>query len=131
MIRIVLENAPQKEISLFLRIPGWAEDSRVTVNGKLLGHDLKSKQYFEIKRTWSAGNRIELILPMSAQLLEAHPMIEETRNQVAVRRGPIVYCLESVDLPNDVAIENVTISPSAKFQSRYAADLLGGTTVLE
>lgn len=131
MIRINVENTPQRETSLFLRIPGWAEDSRVTVNGKLVGHDLKSEQYFEIKRIWLAGDRIELVLPMSAQLLEAHPLVEETRNQVAVRRGPIVYCLESVDLPNDVAIENVTISPSAKFQSRYAADLLGGTAVLE
>ena len=131
MIRIVLENAPQKEISLFLRIPGWAENSRVMVNGKLVGRGLKSEQYFEIKRTWSAGDRIELVLPMSAQLLEAHPIVEETRNQAAVRRGPIVYCLESVDLPNGVAIENVTISPSAKFQSRYTADLLGGIAILE
>jgi DUF1680 family protein len=131
MISITVENAPQREISLFLRIPGWAEDSSVIVNGKLIGRDLKSEQYFEIKRTWLAGDQVELVLPMSAQLLEAHPIVEETRNQVAVRRGPIVYCLESIDLPSEVAIENVTISPSAKFQSRYAADLLGGTTVLE
>jgi len=131
MIRIAVENTPRKEISLFLRIPSWAENSHVTINGKLLGRDLKSEQYFEIKRSWLAGDRIELVLPMSAQLLEAHPIVEETRNQAALRRGPIVYCLESVDLPNDVAIENVTISPSANFKSRYAADLLGGTTVLE
>jgi DUF1680 family protein len=131
LIRITMENTPQRKISLFLRIPGWAENSRVTVNDKPVGRDLKSEEYFEIKRTWSAGDRIELVLPMSAQLLEANPIVEETRNQAAVRRGPIVYCLESVDLPNNVAIENVTISPSAKFQSRYAADLLGGTTVLE
>jgi DUF1680 family protein len=130
-ICIAIENTPQKEISLFLRIPGWAENSRVMVNSKLVGRDLKSEQYFEIKRTWSAGDRIELVLPMSAQLLEAHPMVEEARNQVAIRRGPIVYCLESIDLPKDVAIENVAISPSAKFNSRYAADLLGGMTVLE
>lgn len=131
LIRITVENTPQREISLFLRIPGWAENSRVTVNDKPVSCDLKSEQYFEIKRTWLAGDRIELVLPMSVQLLEAHPMVEETRNQATVRRGPIVYCLESVDLPNDVAIENVTISPSAKFQSRYAVNLLGGTTVLE
>jgi hypothetical protein len=101
------------------------------VNGKLLARDLKSEQYFEIKRTWSAGEKIELVLPMPAQLFEAHPIVEEMRNQAAIRRGPIVYCLESVDLPNNVAIENVTISPSAKFKSRYAADLLGGITILE
>ncbi len=130
-IRITMENMPQREISLFLRIPGWAENSRVTINDKPVGRDLKSEQYFEIKRTWLAGDRIELILPMSAQLLEANPMVEEVRNQAALRRGPIVYCLESTDFPSGVAIENVTISPSAMFQNRYVADLLGGTTILE
>jgi len=131
MVRITMENTPQREISLFLRIPGWAEDARVMVNDKMVGRELKSEQYFEIRRTWSAGDRIELVLPMSAHLLEAHPMVEETRNQAAVRRGPIVYCLESIDLLKNVAIEDVTISPSAKFQSKYAADLLGGITILE
>jgi len=68
---------------------------------------------------------------MPVQLLEAHPLVEEACNQVAVRRGPIIYCLESVDLPDAVAITNVAISPAMQFQSRFAKDLLGGVTVLE
>jgi DUF1680 family protein len=130
-IRITVENAPLKEFSLFLRIPGWGEGSHVTVNGKSVGNNLKSEQYFEIRRSWSTGDRVELVLPMSVQLLEAHPLVEEARNQTALRRGPIVYCLESVDLPNSVGIMNVAISPYTEFQSRFAAELLGGVTVLE
>ena len=37
---------------------------------------------------------------MTARLMEANPLVEETRNQVAVMRGPIVYCIESPDLHN-------------------------------
>ena len=108
---------PPKEFSLFLRIPGWAEGACVAVNGKPAGKDLQAGQYFEIRRLWSAGDRIELVLPMPVQLLEAHPLVEETRNQAAVRRGPIVYCLESLDLPEDVEVADVAISPDCPWRA--------------
>jgi DUF1680 family protein len=130
-IRINVEKAPQKKLSLFLRIPGWAEDSRVTVDGKLAGNNLKSEQYFEISRSWSAGDVIELILPMPVRLIEANPMVEEVRNQVAVKRGPIVFCLESVDLPDAVRTKDVAISRTIKFETHFDKDLLGGISVLK
>ena len=70
-------------------------------------------------------------MPMSVQLLEAHPLVEEVRNQTAVRRGPLVYCLESIDLPDDVGVMDVAISSHAKFRARFTKELLGGITVLE
>ena len=130
-VRITVEEAPQKEFSLLLRIPGWTEDARVTVNGELLGAGLKPEQYYEIRRKWATGDRIELVFPMSVQLLEAHPLVEEARNQVAIRRGPIVYCLESIDLPDDVGIMNIGVSSKAQFQNHYVDNLLGGITVLD
>lgn len=30
--------------------------------------------------------------------MESNPLVEETRNQVAIMRGPIVYCLEQEDI---------------------------------
>ena len=57
--------------------------------------------------------------------------MEEVRNQVAVRRGPIVYCLESTDLPADVDVLDVIVPVKNDLQPRYDADLLGGVTVLE
>jgi DUF1680 family protein len=138
-IRIILEDVPApvvslsnpKEFSLFLRIPGWADGSTVKVNNKLAIDNLKTEQYFQIRRTWLAGDIIELVMPMPVQLIEANPMVEEIRNQVAIKRGPIVYCLESVDLPDGVNIENVAIPPAIKFKSHYDPDLLGGVTVLQ
>jgi uncharacterized protein len=46
-----------------------------------------------------ANDKLELNLDMPATLIESNPLVEETRNQVTVKRGPIVYCLESTDLP--------------------------------
>jgi DUF1680 family protein len=130
-IRITWEVVPPGESSLFLRIPGWAEGARVAVNGKPVGKDPEAGQYFQIRRSWSAGDRIELVLPMPVQWLEAHPLVEETRNQVAARRGPIVYCLESVDLPEKVDLAGATISPGDPWTSHFDQGLLGGVTVLQ
>jgi len=130
-IHITVEESPQKEFSLFLRIPGWAEDARVTINGELYRTGLRSQHYFKIRRKWAKGDRIELVFPMSVQLLEAHPLVEEARNQVAIRRGPIVYCLESINLPDNVEIMDVMVSAKAQFQDHYVKNLLGGVTVLD
>jgi len=64
-------------------------------------------------------------------LLEAHPLVEEARNHVAIRRGPVIYCLESVDLPDNVRLMNIAVSSRAHVQDRYIKNLLGGVTVLE
>ena len=62
-----------------------------------------------------AGDKIELILNMPATLLESNPLVEETKNQVSVKRGPLVYCLESTDLPNS-DIFSIAIPFNIKFK---------------
>ncbi|MBP6432488.1 MAG: glycoside hydrolase family 127 protein, partial [Ferruginibacter sp.] len=52
---------------------------------------------------------------MQTTLLESNPLVEETKNQVAIKRGPLVYCLESADLPNN-NIFNVAIPAAIKFK---------------
>ena len=48
-------------------------------------------------------------MTMPVRLMEANPLVEEVRNQVAIKRGPIVYCLESADLPQGIRIDDVLI----------------------
>ena len=68
---------------------------------------------------------------MPARLIEANPLVEEARNQVAIERGPIVYCLESPDLPKGVRVQDVTIPADAELTARFDPKLLGGVTVIE
>jgi DUF1680 family protein len=68
---------------------------------------------------------------MDTELIEANPLVEETLGQVAVKRGPIVYCLESIDLPPGVKPLDVLLSPDIKLHARYDQRLLGGVAVLE
>ena len=108
-------NARRDEFILKMRIPGWAEKAVLYVNDKPFDVKTLPATYAEIRRRWSAGDVVLLELAMPAQLIEAHPLVEETRNQVAVKRGPVVYCLESCDLPVGVRVQDVKVPADTKF----------------
>ncbi len=115
-INVTLDQVPRKkEFSLFMRIPGWANDAKILVNGKPADAKVTPGEYAEISGKWSKGDKVELILPMEAKLIEANPLVEETRGQVAVKRGPVVYCVESVDFPKGQDIFNVAIPADIQF----------------
>jgi DUF1680 family protein len=115
-IRVTFDKVPGKPFSVFLRIPGWAETARLFVNRKPMKIKTIPGQYVEINRKWLEGDRIELDLPMRASLIESNPLVEETRNQVAIKRGPVVYCIESTDLPADKNIWGIIIPASVSFK---------------
>jgi len=130
-IKITISSPKKKNYSLMLRIPGWVKDATLKINGKPINQNLEPGTYAEITRIWKAGDVIELDLSMPVQFVEANPLVEETRNQIAIKRGPIVYCLESPDLPKDVNVLDVVIPVDIKFYTQYLPDFLGGITVLE
>jgi hypothetical protein len=131
-ISITFRNTPDKPISLKLRIPGWAEGATLKINGRDSQRELKPGSYTTLRRRWSAGDKIELELPIKFRLIEAHPNVVELRNSVAVMRGPIVYCLELPKQQNGESIWNdgVFLPENIRFKSRYDKNLLGGVTVL-
>jgi DUF1680 family protein len=129
-IRVIFEAPTQKEVSILLRIPGWAAGAALKVNGSPQATP-DAATFAELRRNWNKGDIVELTLPMQPRLVESNPLVEETRNQVAVIRGPVVYCLESPDLPAGVRFSEVVIPANVQFRPRFEKQLLGGVTVLE
>ena len=84
-----------------LHKPNWCDKYTVKVNGE--NADLS------ITRKWKKGDVIELSLDMRPRLVEANPLVEEAKNQVAVMRGPIVYCLEGQDIQGDCRISDIAL----------------------
>ena len=84
-----------------LHKPNWCDKYTVKVNGE--NADLR------ITRKWKKGDVIELNLDMRPRLVEANPLVEEAKNQVAVMRGPIVYCLEGQDIQGDCRISDIAL----------------------
>ncbi|MGM9714134.1 MAG: glycoside hydrolase family 127 protein [Prevotella sp.] len=85
-----------------LRIPEWCDKARVTINGQ--EQDIKAERntYAKLSREWKKGDKIVLDMDMRARLVESNPLVEESRGQVAVKRGPLVYCLEEQDVTSPV-----------------------------
>lgn len=115
-INLQFAKTPQNVFSLFLRIPGWCHHAKILVNGKLVATKNNGGEYAEVKRTWRKGDQLQLILDMPVTLIEANPLVEETRNQITVKRGPVVYCLESVDLDKNTSVFGVGIPINAQFK---------------
>jgi DUF1680 family protein len=130
-IRITIKECGKKEFALKLRIPGWATNASVRLNLRPADHSPTAGSYYEIRRVWQSGDSVDLDLPMIARLVEANPLVEENLGQVAVQRGPVVYCLESTDLPADTRMNGVVIPADIGLRARYDQRLLGGVVLLE
>ncbi|PZX50974.1 aceric acid hydrolase [Algoriphagus chordae] len=97
-IKLEIKKSSGNPFAIDMRIPAWSENAEIKVNGEKIEINAVSGTYASLSRNWKKGDVIELYLPMPVRLMEANPLVEETRNQVAVMRGPIVYCIESPDI---------------------------------
>ncbi len=113
---IIFEKAPQKPTAVYLRIPGWCSKATILVNGRDAAVAVKPGTYAKLEQTWKAGDKISLALDMPVQLVEANPLVEETRGQVAVKRGPLVYCVESKDLPQGVQVQDLVMPVQSSWE---------------
>lgn len=130
VVRLNVLEAPASGFAIKLRIPAWAEGATVQA-GTQAPQKAPAGAYYEVRKAWRAGDRIELRLPMDARLVQANPYVESARNQVAVMRGPLVYALESPDLPAGIRVSEIALPAGIRFIPRHDKSLLGGVTVLE
>jgi len=130
-VAVRIDATPAAPWALRVRIPEWSAGATLAVNGEAVEPAPAAGAYAEIRRAWKAGDTVALALPMAPRLVEANPVVEQNRGQVAVMRGPLVYCVESADLPEDIDIDDVVLPVAAAWTVRPEPDLLGGVTVLE
>jgi DUF1680 family protein len=130
-VYLKVSDIPAYTYTIHLRIPEWAEGTTVKVNQEPFNGSVTPGSYLALERNWSAGDTVEIEFPMEVRLVKSHPRVVENHNHAAVMRGPIVYCIEAVDLPKDVKVSEIHFPPSMQTQNRYIEDTLGGVTILE
>ena len=145
--RVLLSLTPAKpvEFTLNLRIPGWAHNSPVpgdlyryddglqpevtlTLNGQPALLHL-TNGFTQLRRTWQAGDRVELDLPMPVRRVVAHPAVKENVKRFAVERGPLVYCAEGADNGGGVLVK--VPGQAVRFETVERPDLFGGTVMIQ
>ena len=118
--------APQ-DFAVHIRIPGWATGAEFVVNAEKISPPV-ANGYARIRRSWSNGDTIEMVLPMDIQRLEANPQVLYDHGKVALRRGPLLYCLEQAD--QEAPVDQIILPLEARLESQYRPELLGGLVVI-
>jgi len=130
-VRVTINECGSAPFALKLRIPGWAKGASARINLEPAAETSAAGTYFELSRAWKAGDVVELDIPMPVQRIEANPLVEETLGQVALKRGPVVYCLESADVPAGNCVMDMCVPEGADFLARYDQRMLGGVVTLD
>ncbi|WP_308120981.1 glycoside hydrolase family 127 protein [Paractinoplanes bogorensis] len=108
-IVVHIRRAPGTPWTLTLRVPAWAVGATCTIGDEPADAE---PGWLRIRRRFTAGETVRLSLPMAARLTYPDPRIDAVRGCVAVERGPVVYCAESVDLPPGTTVDQVRIDAS-------------------
>jgi DUF1680 family protein len=144
---IKITMAPDKTMkkSLRIRIPGWAKNSPVPgktysylnsstdsihliINGKASLHQME-KGYAVVERSWKKGDIVELSLPMDVKRVVASPEVKNDVGQVALERGPLVYCIEHPD--NNGKILNIILPDKSTSTTSFHPELFDGVVTIE
>ena len=128
-VKIHIKPETQKELKIHVRRPSWDSFNQTRQPKTASGYDPRHARYETIARVWSPdGETLEFNFDTSIQLRRAHPNVKGHAGKAAVTRGPLVYCLESLDQPA-ADIFTVQLDPST-LREEYVADLLGGCVVV-
>jgi DUF1680 family protein len=106
-IAIRITRAPQTPWTLSLRVPDWAAGA--TLDGLAI-----SRGSVQLRRRFTAGETLILDLPVRPRLIAGDDRIDAVRGAAAVQRGPVVYCLESVDVPAHVSFDALHLDPDTE-----------------
>lgn len=86
---------------LRIRVPEYAEKPRFTVNGELIVPEME-KGYALLPVT-GREMEVQFRFDMPARLQYADPRVAADAGKCAVRKGPLVYCLEETDNGGNLA----------------------------
>jgi DUF1680 family protein len=109
-VTVEVVEAPGRPWTLSLRVPQWCRSAALS-GPDGAGPLAAGAGYAELTRRWTAGEVAALELELPVRVTEPHPRVDAVRGCVAVERGPLVYCLESADLPPGVALEELRWDP--------------------
>ena len=127
-VTVRVAEAPAGQWELALRVPHWAQQPTLTVNGTAV-NTAPTDGWWVVGREWNNGDEVVLVLPLEPRFTVADPRLDVARGAVAVEYGPLVYCLEAVDNPGH-RLDDLTVDTAvAPNVARVDVTLGGAATV--
>lgn len=107
-IRIHIDQNEGKPWNLRLRIPEWSRNFSLIREGH---DDIKDAPdgWLTVADVGGSAEIVVLDLDVTPRFTWGDPRIDSARGAIAVEQGPLVYCLESPDLPEGVHVDRVIV----------------------
>ena len=117
-IHLRMEEIKQDARTTFkIRIPSWVEEGSITYGTsdkrEITRED--ANKYIAVTLDTLTKGKIDIRFEMPVRLTISHPMVEENTNQVAVEKGPLVYCVESMDTELET-LDDLILLPGADYK---------------
>lgn len=114
IVTIFVEQAPtDKPWKLDLRVPRWCKGATFSIDGKVESATNSVVSIHDPR----PGQRVVLDLPVEPRFVYPDPRIDAIRGCVAVEKGPLVMCAESVDQPEGTDVGLIEIDASRGLES--------------
>ena len=111
---VLMRVEPSRPVTfaLILRIPGWADDSEVTVNGERFEVPSSDSRLLRVEREWQTGDVVDLRMPMPWRWILGR---KKQEGRGALMRGPLLFCLNRARNPvvGDTDPSSITIDASS------------------
>jgi len=105
-VTIHIVRTPGSTWELSLRIPAWCRSATLT-DAAGTRPVPTGRGVTTVEAEWAAGDSVVLDLDMPVRVVEPDPRVDAVRGCLAVERGPLVYCVESADLPPGMELEDL------------------------
>jgi uncharacterized protein len=132
-VELTVEPASSREFTVFVRRPSWSGSTRITVAGGTFPGTL-ANGYYTIRRTWNPGDKVIIDFDVTPRLTASNPYVRENIGKVAVEKGPLVYCMEGIDQPDQSSVFDWSIAQdkrgAAQSREEWKADTLGGIVLV-
>ncbi|TDD72625.1 glycoside hydrolase family 127 protein [Jiangella aurantiaca] len=120
-VTLRVTDAPAGAVALRLRIPSWAAGAVLVEGGRTR---VVAAGFAVVDRSLVPGEEIQLLLPTTPRFTWPDRRIDAVRACVAVERGPLVLCAESVDLPPGAVLDDLLVDPSVPPVARSDAAMV-------
>lgn len=125
-ISVTVTESDDAPWELALRVPEWATGAWLTENGERRS---VVPGMISVRRPFTVGELVELELPLAPRWITPDPRIDAIRGCVAVEKGPLVMCVESIDLPNGSDVDSIRLDPGRDLEERDGRTIAPGRLV--